>query len=249
MPIPKKPKLTNRGGPGLYSKLTPEVRKGMVPQNRPTEPTAPHTAKHRIAPALKKLIVPISSLTHDPLNARLHPDDNMGAIKSSLTAYGQLKPIVVRKEGMIVVAGNGTLAAARALGWEDIAASVVEMTDAEALGYGLADNKTAELAKWDFETVSRIEALLAGTGIEMTGWPAHELEVLRMADWVQPELSDENFDAVEGAGTYKVSPEEKEIIEVALGVARERLGKKKATDGECLSHICNQWLMPPTEEE
>src|SRR3972149_2350272 len=101
-----------------------------------------------IAPALKSLAVPIASLNLDPANVRLHNKRNIESIKSSLVKFGQQKPIVVQKQGMIVRAGNGTLAAARELGWAEIAANVVEMDDLTATAFSIADNRTAELAEW-----------------------------------------------------------------------------------------------------
>ena len=65
----------------------------------------------------------IEELLHDPANVRKHDKRNIESIKASLQRFGQQKPIVVDGKG-IVVAGNGTLSAARELGWIDI--SVVE---------------------------------------------------------------------------------------------------------------------------
>jgi ParB-like nuclease domain. len=51
----------------------------------------------------------------------LHPDLNLKAIKKSLEIYGQRKPIVVNKNRGFIEAGNGLFAAAKALGWKEIA--------------------------------------------------------------------------------------------------------------------------------
>src|SRR5438874_8509523 len=92
--------------------------------------------------------LPISSLHLDPANARRHPARNLDAIKASLARFGQQKPIVVDAAG-ICRAGNGTLAAARALGWATIRAVRTPLAGAEAAAYAIADNRTAELAEWD----------------------------------------------------------------------------------------------------
>ncbi len=150
-----KPKLVNRGAGGLLTKLTPEQKQGLkqVEVKKPILTKA--IAKHRIAESLRGMEVDINVPVPDPNNARLHPEKNKEAIKASLQLYGQVKPIVINRRTGYVVAGNGTLEAAKALGWETIAVTYTEMSDAEAAGYGLADNKTAELAKWDFEVVAR----------------------------------------------------------------------------------------------
>lgn len=137
-------------------------------------------------------VVDVASLTPDPLNARLHPDRNLQAIMDSLALYGQRKPVVVRKQTRVVVAGNGTLEAAKALGWTKIAASIRPMTDEEALGYGLADNRTAELAKWDFEVVARLDRLMAEAGdSKMVGWTNEELQILRLKEFTPQSPADD----------------------------------------------------------
>jgi ParB-like chromosome segregation protein Spo0J len=90
----------------------------------------------------------IESLSNDPNNARKHDSKNIAALKGSLRKFGQQKPIVVNKAG-VVIAGNGTLEAARQLKWETIDTVVTELDDFNATAYALADNRTAELASWD----------------------------------------------------------------------------------------------------
>lgn len=109
-----------------------------------------------IAESLRPLAVPVASLHEDPANARKHDARNLDAIKASLAKFGQRKPIVVQKDGMVVRAGNGTLAAAKALGWTEIAAVVVDEGDVEATAFAIADNRTAELASWDEDVLGSL---------------------------------------------------------------------------------------------
>ena len=104
--------------------------------------------EHIVEP-LRALAVGVEELHEDPANARVHPDRNLDAVKASLARFGQRKPIVVRAQGMIVEAGNGTLRAAKALGWTHVAVVVVDDDGVTAAGYAIADNRTAELADWD----------------------------------------------------------------------------------------------------
>ena len=98
--------------------------------------------------------VAISSLVLDPNNARKHDEKNLEAIKGSLTKFGMQKPIVVDKKG-VVLAGNGTLAAAKALGWEKIAVVRTDLEGFNAAAYALADNRTSELASWDEDVLGK----------------------------------------------------------------------------------------------
>jgi ParB-like chromosome segregation protein Spo0J len=92
--------------------------------------------------------VDINSLAFDPANLRKHGTRNMDAIKGSLRKFGQQKPIVVDAKG-IVLAGNGTLRAARELGWPTVNVVRTELTGTEATAFAIADNRSAELAEWD----------------------------------------------------------------------------------------------------
>jgi site-specific DNA-methyltransferase (adenine-specific) len=91
----------------------------------------------------------IEDLILDPNNARKHDFKNLKAIAGSLEAFGQRKPIVLH--GQTVVAGNGTLVAAKSLGWSKIdVVRVPEIWSADQVkAYALADNRSAELAHWD----------------------------------------------------------------------------------------------------
>jgi len=114
--------------------------------------------------------VQIESLKFDPTNARKHDGKNLEAISGSLKLFGQRKPIVVTPDN-IVVAGNGTLEAAKSLGWTEIAIArtPVGWTWDQIKAFALADNRTAELAEWD-------SAVLADQLIELdaNGWALEE---------------------------------------------------------------------------
>ena len=99
---------------------------------------------------MKTETVPIDDLTPDPANARKHNERNLSAVIDSLRAFGQQKPIVVDRRG-VVVAGNGTIEAAKRLGWKEISIVRTELDATQATAFGIADNRTAELAEWDDE--------------------------------------------------------------------------------------------------
>ena len=114
--------------------------------------------------------VAIESLILDSQNARKHSNRNLDAIKASLSKFGQRKPIVVHNN--IVIAGNGTLEAAKSLGWTEIEVSVCPSdwdTDT-AKAYALADNRSAELAEWGEDVLA---AQLAE--LDEKGWDISEL--------------------------------------------------------------------------
>jgi len=91
----------------------------------------------------------LSTLVNDPNNVRKHDSKNIMAIKGSLAKFGQQKPIVVDHRN-IVIAGNGTLQAALELGWTEIDIVRSNLKGFNATAFAIADNRTAELAEWDF---------------------------------------------------------------------------------------------------
>ena len=72
-----------------------------------------------LAPTLDVEVAEVEDLVEDPRNARRHTPRNLDSIAGSLDRFGQQKPIVVHRD--VVIAGNGTLAAARTLGWTRLA--------------------------------------------------------------------------------------------------------------------------------
>lgn len=139
-------------------------------------PPAGDSTAH-IIESLRPLAVPIDDLKLDAANANTHPGKNLVAIEHSLDQFGQRKPIVVRKTDMVVEAGNGTLIAARRLGWTHLAAVLVDDDPTTALRYALADNRSAELAEWDTDLLSQVLATLDGKGVDIEGlgWTTEEM--------------------------------------------------------------------------
>jgi len=95
----------------------------------------------------------VSDLKHDMNNVRKHNVKNIRAIQNSLEAFGQQKPIVIDKNS-IVVAGNGTLEAAKNLGWEKISVVVTELSQKNIKAYAIGDNRSGELAEWDVDKLN-----------------------------------------------------------------------------------------------
>jgi hypothetical protein len=154
--------------------------------------------KEHIAEDLRSLTTAIAELHADPANARKHNPRNIDTIKASLAKFGQRKPIVVQRDGMVVRAGNGTMEAAKALGWSHIAAVVLDDDNATASAYAIADNRTAELAEWDPAALSALHAALDDELQMITGFTEGEIDHLLGSDIVSETSS------VEGAFTNTV---------------------------------------------
>jgi DNA modification methylase len=111
-----------------------------------------------IAPGLRPLAVRIAELTPMLGNPRLHPVKNLDAIKAALLEYGQVEPILVnrRKQPWEVVHGNGRLEAGLELGWEYMAATIIDVDEVTAKAMTMVLNRTGELAEWNKEELDKL---------------------------------------------------------------------------------------------
>ena len=83
-------------------------------------------------------------------NPRIN-DDAVDAVAASLKEFGFRQPIVVDSDGVIIV-GHTRWKAAKKLGLAKVPVHVAKDLTAEQIkAYRIADNKTGELAEWDFD--------------------------------------------------------------------------------------------------
>jgi site-specific DNA-methyltransferase (adenine-specific) len=142
----------------------------------------------------------IGEILLDPSNVRTHDKANLDAITASLKRFGQQKPIVLDSNG-IVRAGNGTLVAAKNLGWKDINVVVSDLAASELTAYAIADNRTAELAEWDeaglMEQLKSLDEELREIAFADYEFPA-EIESSTEKDDEVPDTTQNEFGVVEG---------------------------------------------------
>ena len=95
--------------------------------------------------------MPVEALKPYENNPRKIGDDAIEAVAASLKAFGFQQPIVIDRNN-VIIAGHTRLMAAQRLGLDTVPCKYAdELNDDEARAYRLADNKTGELAAWDFE--------------------------------------------------------------------------------------------------
>ena len=189
--------------------------------------------------------VNINSLTPDPANARRHDGKNLKAIASSLEKFGQRKPIVVTPDS-IVVAGNGTVEAAKSLGWTEIAIArtPVGWSWDQIKAFALADNRSAELAEWDDKVLA--DQLLE---LDANGW---ELEELGFEN-LQPPTETEWNGALDGSMSeqsefrqwaFSLSERQYQIVHAAIRRASASSEKtdNENTNANALAEICQNYV-------
>lgn len=127
--------------------------------------------------------VKIESIYPDSANVRTHSQRNLDAIKASLARFGQVTPIVVDAKG-VIRKGNGTYAAAKALGWTEIKIVRIALAGSEATAYAIADNRTGDPevgSLWDAKALAETLSALKAEGDDIatvTGFSADEIASL-----------------------------------------------------------------------
>ena len=136
------------------------------------------TGATKINPALDVLARSIDTLKFDERNARKHERRSLDAIKTSLSTYGQQKPIVALTNG-VVIAGNGTLEAARELGWDRLAVVTFDNEDeARARAFAIMDNRSAEMSTWDADRLTTTLQSFDESLLEATGFNSETLSAM-----------------------------------------------------------------------
>lgn len=204
-----------------------------------------HPAINKIAPQLLVMAVPIDSLVPDPNNTRVHPEMNMETIRASLLKYGQVHPLLCRESTKVIIAGNGRWQAAKDLGWTKIAAHFVPFNEIDAAGLGIADNRSAELAKWDYDVVKRIQRLQLACGDQIVGWDDDYVNsISKMDDW-EPMAQDESEEAVAARPvtvSIKMLLEQSKQLESCLAMIKSRRSSpKKMNDAQALMTLLDEW--------
>ena len=97
-----------------------------------------------------------------------HNDGAVKAVAESIRNFGFNQPIVVDKNNVIIV-GHTRWKAAKQLGLQEVPVLKADnLTDEQANAYRLADNKTGELAEWNFEKLEEELENFSGSDIDMT---------------------------------------------------------------------------------
>jgi hypothetical protein len=170
----------------------------------------------------------VSALSYDPDNVRQHDVANLQAIMKSLSEFGQRKPIVVSPAG-VVIAGNGTLQAAKSLGWSEIATVEVpaDWTPEQAKAFAIADNRTAELASWNQEKLALQLGELQEAGYELEDLGFTELPDLDFSETKADDSGNESaYTTAINIPQYQIVGEQPAISELFNNVKAEKFKSK-----------------------
>jgi len=111
-----------------------------------------------------------------------HNDQAVEAVARSIREYGFKQPIVVDADGVIIV-GHTRWKAARKLGLEKVPVHVArDLSPEQVKAYRIADNKTAELAEWNYELLPIELGELAGMNYDLGLLGFSEEELAKLLD-------------------------------------------------------------------
>ncbi len=136
----------------------------------------------------------LADLTPDPKNRRKHNARNVEMLQEALSKVGAARSIVIDETGEIL-AGNGLVQAASALGLSKVQVVDVDgdtvvavrrsgLTDQQKRELAIYDNRTAELAEWDWDQLAADKA--AGLPLE-SWWTPNELHLPKGAGHTDPD--------------------------------------------------------------
>lgn len=136
--------------------------------------------------------VKVSDLIPYANNSRLHSDEQVLQIASSIKEFGFLNPIIIDGDNGII-AGHGRVMAAKKLGIEELpCVDASHLTEAQKKAYVIADNKLALNSEWDIDALRvEFEALREmDFDIELTGFSLDEIGELEIEE-IAPEYEED----------------------------------------------------------
>ena len=148
-----------------------------------------------------------------------HNESAIDAVASSIKEFGWKQPLVIDKDNVIVV-GHTRWLAAKKLGLNEVPCLIAsDLTDERIAAYRLADNKTNELATWDFEKLkTELESI---SDIDMSQFGFEELEA---------SLDDVKDDEFDEKGAISETPYSKKGDIFILGNHRLMVGDSTLKD-------------------
>lgn len=141
-------------------------------------------------------MTPITAIRPYDRNPRIIPQAAVDAVAKSIQAFGFRSPIIVDRDG-VILAGHTRYKAAQQLGLAEVPVVwQTDITEIQARGYRIADNKVAEISAWDRDALDAEVRELADLGDT-------DLDALGLADW---ELERILADDSEGVGLPEEPP-------------------------------------------
>jgi ParB-like chromosome segregation protein Spo0J len=124
-------------------------------------------------------VIAVDLLKPSKANARTHSRKQIRQIAESIKRFGFCNPVLI-DDGNQIIAGHGRAEAAKLLGLNEVPAlRLSHLSATEKRAYVIADNRLAELAGWDRDTLAiELQGLIElDFAVEVTGFEMGEIEL------------------------------------------------------------------------
>lgn len=130
---------------------------------------------------MKTITLKLDEITLYKNNPRKN-DGAVEAVMESIKQCGYIAPIIV-DENYEILAGHTRYKALKKLGWSEVECVIKEgLTEEQKKKYRILDNKTNELAEWDFELLEQEIEGLDFSGIELDWGLSEEKEEVEVVE-------------------------------------------------------------------
>ena len=175
---------------------------------------------------------------------KLHPwEDNprlndhvVDAVAESILSFGFNVPILC-DQNLTIIAGHTRWKAAKKLGMEKVPVILVEMSDAQRRAFAVADNKTAEIADWDFPKLKDVLEELMSKDMDIKSLGFSDEEIRRLIIDVD---DDENIIPEINNTTVVTKPGDIFVLgnhRLLCGDSRDKGSVMLLTEGQSLNHV------------
>ena len=204
--------------------------------------------------------VPIGQIKPNERNPR-HLQDAVKPVAESIREFGFLVPIVVN-DSRTILAGHARYEAAKLLGLKNVpVVSAGNLTEAQQKAFMIADNKTAEYARFDTEKLVEVFKELDELGYEMTNTGFTDKEIDALSEGLK--TIDDELDCLDegsnpsdkgDAREIDVNDVKTDIVRVAYSFSRDEQARvaeaihkmrdfdESVSESSALAQICDYYL-------
>ena len=191
----------------------------------------------------------ITDLKKYEKNNKKHPEKQIEKIVASIKEYGFKNPVLIDKNNEII-AGHGRTLAAERIGMQEVPCiDCSDLNTKQVKALRLMDNKSAELAEWDFDNIkAELEELkLEEFDIDLTGFEMADISGVEDSEEYGTEFSLPDGDkAPFQQMTFTLADAQAEFIKEAIRKIKEAKPNTETfgnenSNGNALYEVVLQW--------
>lgn len=191
----------------------------------------------------------IDELKHYEKNNKKHPEKQIAKLVDSIKEFGFKNPVLIDKDD-VIIAGHGRTLAAERIGMQEVPCiDCSDLNENQVKALRLMDNKSADLAEWDFENIKfELEALkIDDFNIDLTGFEMADISGVEDSEEYGTEFSLPDGDkAPFQQMTFTLADAQAEFIKEAIRKIKEAKPNTETfgnenSNGNALYEVVLQW--------